>query len=184
MWWGVIGGAPAAVPLAGYRRPMLNIEQNRLLVLAPPGVALVGTAYFARKIGVAQRVGHGVHDVCSYLCGGNVFSNRGIRLALWTAAAMLIAELPVRESSINSAEDASLLAMAETTAVRPLLGKALAPLLGKGFSNNVKFSLSQGASAGLSASRNLKSQANAAAYCCSINWSSAASDAGSGTPSP
>lgn len=72
---------------------ILNGKLTRALVLA--SFALVAATYFVPATGVRERVAQGVTDVNVYLDGGSAFSNVGIRLELWRASALLIADAPL-----------------------------------------------------------------------------------------
>jgi O-antigen ligase len=82
----------AALLLLRYSQ-LLNGRLTRALVLAC--FALVAATYFVPATGVRERVAQGVTDVNVYLDGGSAFSNVGIRLELWRASALLIADAPL-----------------------------------------------------------------------------------------
>ncbi|MES2151330.1 MAG: O-antigen ligase family protein [Pseudomonadota bacterium] len=82
----------AALVLIKYSH-VLHSRRVRLLVVA--SFALVAATYFVPDLGVHDRVVQGVFDVTSYFGGGSAFTNVGIRLELWKAAMLLIAEHPL-----------------------------------------------------------------------------------------
>ncbi len=89
---GWIALALAALVLVRYSHVIKGRMVKALLAL---GFGLIGAAYFVPDTGVRDRVHQGIADATTYFDGGSAFSNVGIRLELWKAAAMLIAERPL-----------------------------------------------------------------------------------------
>jgi O-antigen ligase len=68
---------------------------RRIRTVLLAGFALVAATWFVPASGVRERVRQGETDVSTYFAGGSAFSNVGIRLELWKAASLLIAERPL-----------------------------------------------------------------------------------------
>lgn len=82
----------AALVLVRYSHAIKGRLMPALLAL---GIALMGAAYVVPDTGVRVRVQQGVVDVTTYFDGGSAFSNVGIRLELWKAASLMIAQRPL-----------------------------------------------------------------------------------------
>jgi len=100
---GLVALAPAAVLFMVYGRTLAR-GRARALVLA--GFALVAAVYAIPQSGAQARVGQGVRDVQSWYAGGSAYTNMGIRMELWKAAAGLIAERPLLGRSFPEAQRA------------------------------------------------------------------------------
>ena len=82
----------AALVLVRYSHVIKGRLAPALLALS---FSLLAAAYFVPATGVRERVQQGVSDATTYFDGGSAFSNVGIRLEMWKAAALLIAERPL-----------------------------------------------------------------------------------------
>ncbi|MES2320858.1 MAG: O-antigen ligase family protein [Pseudomonadota bacterium] len=82
----------AALLFVRYSHAVSSKRVRALLVIS---FALVAASYFVPDSGVRDRVKQGAVDVSTYFAGGSAFSNVGIRLELWKAASLMIAERPL-----------------------------------------------------------------------------------------
>ncbi len=71
------------------------VSSKRVRALLVISFALVAASYFVPDSGVRDRVKQGAVDISTYFAGGSAFSNVGIRLELWKAASLMIAERPL-----------------------------------------------------------------------------------------
>ncbi len=93
---GTRGGWIALIMAALVLLRYSHVVKGRLVpALVALTFTLFGAAYFVPDTGVRVRVQQGISDATTYFDGGSAFSNVGIRLELWKAAALLIAERPV-----------------------------------------------------------------------------------------
>jgi O-antigen ligase len=77
-----------------FMRHFLLLRSTRMRVLLLGCLALVVSLYFVPASGMQKRVAEGIDDVRAW-SNGDKFTNVGIRLELWKAAGMLIAEHPL-----------------------------------------------------------------------------------------
>lgn len=93
---GTRGGwiALALAALLCMRQGHLARSRNVRLLLSA-GVALAAALYFVPATEVQLRVQQGIDDIRKWHSGVDKFTNVGIRLELWKAAGMLIAEEPL-----------------------------------------------------------------------------------------
>ncbi len=91
----------SAILLVLYGRVAMSA---RVRLLAALSFALVAAAFAVPQSGMHERVRQGVHDVNTYFAGGSAYSNVGIRLELWRAAGLLIAERPLLGTSLAVAK--------------------------------------------------------------------------------
>lgn len=89
---GWVALALAALLFMSYAQ-LLKSRRVRLLLVG--SFALVGATFFIPATGMQQRAEQGLYDVQTWMDGGSVFTNVGIRLELWKGAAMLIEERPL-----------------------------------------------------------------------------------------
>lgn len=82
----------AALLFVRYSHAVSSKRVRALLVIS---FALVAASYFVPDSGVRARVKQGALDISTYFAGGSAFSNVGIRLELWKAASLMIAERPL-----------------------------------------------------------------------------------------
>ena len=105
-------------------RHVFIMRSTRMRMLLFAGLALVAALYLVPSSGMQARVAQGFDDVRAWNSGGEKFTNVGIRLELWKAAGMLIAERPLfgRDPALAHAR------MKEYVAEGRLDDVALAPL--------------------------------------------------------
>jgi O-antigen ligase len=90
----------AALLFAGYSR---EIGSRRFRALLAASCALVAATWFVPASGVRERIRQGEADISTYFAGGSAFSQVGIRLELWKAASLLIAERPLLGADVVTA---------------------------------------------------------------------------------
>jgi O-antigen ligase len=67
--------------------------------LALAVLALLISTYFIPQTGARERIHQGIADVHAYFGGGNTYTNVGVRLEMWHAAATLIERRPLLGAS-------------------------------------------------------------------------------------
>ena len=92
---------PAAILFYLHARGALG-GRTRELVAA--SFALVVAGYAIPQTGAQARVAQGIDDVRSWYAGGSAYTNMGIRMELWKAAAQLVAERPLLGRSLAQAK--------------------------------------------------------------------------------
>jgi O-antigen ligase len=99
-------GGWIALPLAAllFIRYSHAVGGRRMRALLAAGLALVAASWFVPASGVRERVRQGESDIAAYYAGGSAFSNVGIRLELWKAASLLIAERPLLGADLVTAK--------------------------------------------------------------------------------
>jgi O-antigen ligase len=93
--------APAALVFIFYSHA---VGGKRIRTVLVAGIALVAATWFVPASGVRERVRQGEADVSTYFAGGSAFSQVGIRLELWKAASLLIAERPLLGADVVTAK--------------------------------------------------------------------------------
>jgi O-antigen ligase len=98
------GWVALALAVLVFMRYSRAIGGRRIRTLLLAGFALVAATWFVPASGVRERISQGEADITTYFAGGSAFSNVGIRLELWKAAALLIAERPLLGADVVTAK--------------------------------------------------------------------------------